>query len=504
MPIPLPNLDDRTFADLVDELRALIPRYAPEWTNHNLSDPGMTLIDLFAWLTETLIYRLNRITSASEARFLELLGAKFEEAKPATTRVIVTATELTAPLLIPRSAPLLAGSDVTGTGLGFETLQVLQLTPESPGGTVEVRQAIFVEKENMGASTGEPHQAFSLNQGFLLSDPLQILPKVTVGGTVWIYKANLLESRGKDPHFTTEPRSNSICFGDGKLGQIPGKGAAVVVSYYATQGIAGNVPAGTPFTFDTSSARLPGSVREALRTGVSFSIRSGRAGSGGAGPTGLDEARQQTVSRLKQRSRAITGRDFEQLILAETDFKIARATCVPERVLTSADPETPRPGHVSIVIVPDTTDEKPFPTLECIEQVWGFIEQRRLLTCRHHLLGPGYTEVRIRTAVIRKGQVPESMVLSEVQKTLQAFFHPLTGGPQSNGEGWPFGRDVYVSEVYQIIEETDGVDHVESLTLYSREETADWAEAGNQVIIGPRNLVYFDLALSEIVVRTIP
>ena len=105
MPIPLPNLDNRTFEDLVDEMRALIPRYAPDWTDHNLSDPGMTLIDLFAWLAEALIYRLNRIPQGSEARFLELLGAGFQSARPATATLVVTASELAAPLTIVRVPP---------------------------------------------------------------------------------------------------------------------------------------------------------------------------------------------------------------------------------------------------------------------------------------------------------------------------------------------------------------------------------------------------------------
>ena len=55
-----PNLDDRTWQDLVDEMRALIPTYAPQWTDHNPSDLGITLIELFAWLAEGVIYRLNQ------------------------------------------------------------------------------------------------------------------------------------------------------------------------------------------------------------------------------------------------------------------------------------------------------------------------------------------------------------------------------------------------------------------------------------------------------------
>ena len=69
MPLPLPNLDDRSYTDLVEEARRLIPTYAPEWTNHNPSDPGIMLIELFAYLTEMLIYRLNRSPTTTSAPF---------------------------------------------------------------------------------------------------------------------------------------------------------------------------------------------------------------------------------------------------------------------------------------------------------------------------------------------------------------------------------------------------------------------------------------------------
>ena len=74
MPITLPNLDDRRFDDLVTEGRALLPALAPQWTDHNLSDPGITLIELFAYLSEILIYRLNRVTDANIRTWLRLLN----------------------------------------------------------------------------------------------------------------------------------------------------------------------------------------------------------------------------------------------------------------------------------------------------------------------------------------------------------------------------------------------------------------------------------------------
>ena len=68
------GLDDRTFDDLVDEAVNLLPTLAPEWTNHNPSDPGITLIELLAYFTEILIYRLGRIAPATRLQFLKLLG----------------------------------------------------------------------------------------------------------------------------------------------------------------------------------------------------------------------------------------------------------------------------------------------------------------------------------------------------------------------------------------------------------------------------------------------
>lgn len=89
MPISLPDLDDRRYDDLVEEARALIPTYAPEWTNHNASDPGITLIELFAHLTEMLIYRLNRVTDANVRAFLQLI--KGEHEKPPTREALAAA-----------------------------------------------------------------------------------------------------------------------------------------------------------------------------------------------------------------------------------------------------------------------------------------------------------------------------------------------------------------------------------------------------------------------------
>src|SRR5919199_5953888 len=80
MPIRPPALDDRSFDDLVDEVLARIPAHTPEWTNPRLGDPGRTLIELFAWLTDTLLYRANLIPERQRLAFLRLLGVPLRPA----------------------------------------------------------------------------------------------------------------------------------------------------------------------------------------------------------------------------------------------------------------------------------------------------------------------------------------------------------------------------------------------------------------------------------------
>ncbi len=87
MPIKPPNLDDRRYADLVKEARALIPQYCPEWTNLSDADPGITLVQLFAWMTELTIYRLNRVPDKTYIHFLNFIGEERKRARPSVAPI---------------------------------------------------------------------------------------------------------------------------------------------------------------------------------------------------------------------------------------------------------------------------------------------------------------------------------------------------------------------------------------------------------------------------------
>ena len=261
MSLPLPVLDDRTFDDLVEDARALIPTYDPEWTDHNLSDLGITLIELFAWLAEMLIFRSDQVPARHTAAFLALLN-----------------------------------------GPGWE-------------------------------STGD-----------------------------------------------------------------------------------------------------------------------------------LDADVTRTVRELRQRHVAVTGEDWEALA-REWSTDVARARCLPRRRLTAGtedERERDEPGHLSLVVVPRRELEpRALPAL--LDNLWRHLDARRVLTTRHHVVGPFYVPVMPDVVVARREDVPEGDVRRDVARELEAFLDPLGGGPA--GDGWPFGRSVYVSELYERLEAVPGVDHVPDVFL---------------------------------------
>ena len=87
MTFPMLELDERDFQSLVNEARGRVAVQCPEWTEHNLSDPGITLIETFAWMTEMLVYRLNRLPQSLHEELLRLVGIELAPPMPATAEL---------------------------------------------------------------------------------------------------------------------------------------------------------------------------------------------------------------------------------------------------------------------------------------------------------------------------------------------------------------------------------------------------------------------------------
>ncbi|MBD2449734.1 putative baseplate assembly protein [Nostoc sp. FACHB-152] len=124
--LPSSNLDDRTFDELVEECILRIPRYCPEWTDHNISDPGITLIELFAWLTDQMLLRFNRIPRKNYVAFLELLGIRLQSPAPAQTDLtFYLSTDLDETYTIPAGVEVATERTETTEAIVFTTDRAL-------------------------------------------------------------------------------------------------------------------------------------------------------------------------------------------------------------------------------------------------------------------------------------------------------------------------------------------------------------------------------------------
>jgi uncharacterized phage protein gp47/JayE len=124
-----PNLDDRTWQDIVDQARALIPTYAPRWTDHNPGDLGITLIELFAWLVEGLIYRLNRVPEKTMIEFFNLIGITRDPATPASTWLVCRLSSGAPALNLPAGYQVATPQTGATESVVFETDEAATILP---------------------------------------------------------------------------------------------------------------------------------------------------------------------------------------------------------------------------------------------------------------------------------------------------------------------------------------------------------------------------------------
>jgi predicted phage baseplate assembly protein len=159
--------------------------------------------------------------------------------------------------------------------------------------------------------------------------------------------------------------------------------------------------------------------------------------------------------------RAVTVEDFEALARETPGTRIARVAVRPN--LYPGLDCVSAPGIVTVVVVPSLPVDRPSPSAGLVRVVAQRLDQRRAIGTRVVVAGPSYLEVAVRASVKAFDGTDKARLRRDLSDALDAFFHPLHGGP--DGTGWPLGRDVFRAEVMQVIDETPGVDHVLSLEL---------------------------------------
>ena len=176
-------------------------------------------------------------------------------------------------------------------------------------------------------------------------------------------------------------------------------------------------------------------------------------------PAEIAQVVPETILQLRKLERAVVTEDFEILAL-EADPRVARARCLP-RLNMDIDPERERAGHVSMIILSRSRPEPDLPGL--IAAVESYLAPKLLLTTRLHVIGPQFVQVRIAASVVPLPDELDPQVVQSVVDALRSFLDPLLGG--DGGDGWPFGRNVFISEIFSLLDRLPGVDYVTSITL---------------------------------------
>jgi hypothetical protein len=367
-----------------------------------------------------------------------------------------------------------------------------------PNTTRGIQGKTFTE-EILGSGSGEPHQTFTfLNRPVQKGQEIRVREIITreekealikagardtvveVTGkdgngeetwVLWTEVPNFFESGQKDRHYTLDPAPGMIRFGDGINGMIPplGENNIKAFTYQSGGGTAGNVKAGEITALKTAVAGVDGLINP-------------MPAEGGADTATLDRILEIGPALINHRNRAVTPADFERLAKQATR-KIVKARCLPN----TNNEKKPELGWVTVIIVPDLPAPRPYPSPQLRGIVQKYLEAHSantLTRARHiHIDGPGYAAIGVTVQVFVTSMEAATRVESAVRKTLEAFFHPLTGGPE--GSGWDFGRDVTASDVYAKLEEIAEVDHVENLK-FTRDRNpiqGEIVEIGDDILV---------------------
>ena len=285
---------------------------------------------------------------------------------------------------------------------------------------------------------------------------------------VWDKVEDFDSSKPGDADYTVDSNVGRVRFGDGINGKIPPAGEDnITISYRSGGGVRGNVE---PHAINRVLDELGGVV----------TVENKKAASGGEKAESLEEAKIRARKDLRESYRAVTSEDYENLAMKTPGIRVARAKAIPGY---HPSQKSEFPGIVTVIVVPESLYDEPIPSTGFLKTVYRHLDKHRLLTTEVFVMPPEYVGVSVAATVHIKPKSDSDRVRRDVEKELRDFLHPINGGVDR--KGWLFGRPVYRSEIYEIIDGVEGVDYVTGLKL-KREGT----DQSGDIPIPPNSLVF--------------
>ena len=351
--------------------------------------------------------------------------------------------------------------------------------------TVWASQVSTIQNELLGSATADPGQAFTAAHAPVLPGELLTVREQGDTWTPWQAVPDFYQSGPQDRHYTIDPLTGVVTFGDGTYGMIPPIGQNnVSLTYRSGGGEQGNRDSAAIVQLKASVPYIDG-------------VTNNQPSQGGAPVEPVDRVKERAPKVLRHRDRAVAAQDLADLALAASADVATAAAIVPEFNPYSLwlDPLAPAPtsdhvlleaGRMGVIIVPDEPGSaRPTPSLVLINQVRDYLRERCPPTASLWVAGPEWIEVTVATTVVVSSVADADAAADRAMAALAGYLHPLTGGP--GGQGWPFGQWPHGSELSAVLEAVAGVDHVRSLTVSYQPQTGEGEAALRDILTRPLN-----------------
>lgn len=336
------------------------------------------------------------------------------------------------------------------------------------GTTAEAARAAA---DSESTTTARPNQTFAFARAPVLE------ATVTVDGEEWEQRPDLDASTPDDEHYVLEHERGVVHFGDGDRGDVPEPDQTVrATSYVHGGGDEGNVGRDAEWRF-----------AEAGPNGVRVSVRG--PATGGRDAESTDDALARLKADLRRPYRAVTADDYRHIAVNTPGLRFGRAAVNIEP--RDGDGDCARHGQATVAVVPYSPRDRDRPVASdgFLEAVDCHLQRHRLLTDEVVVTTPPYVAVDVEAVVeVAEGHAIDGR-LAAVRDALDEFLDPLVG---VDGGGWPFGRPVYTSEVYETIASVEGVDCVVDVELWA---TSPGSPNSTGIDVPGTALVYLDDAV---------
>jgi hypothetical protein len=328
--------------------------------------------------------------------------------------------------------------------------------------------ALSFEAILLGVGDGTPEQQFTLGELSAQQSAFQLYTLEQALWREWSLVEDFDSSTWADFSYLLNPTSGGVSFGTGEESNVPMGSFPIFAQYRSTRADSGNLPARIVTRLADSPhnrallydpAALPDGWTKVQKQIAS--VINPQAATGGAPAETVAHAAGRAVNLVQTTGRAVTLADYESLAKQTPGTRIARVTAY-----ANLHPDFPcfeAPGMIAVIILPYLPNGHPTPSFALKQAVAQYLQRRRVIGSRVVVSGPTYLEVAVNATVQAAAKVSKTALQQRIVNALNQFLDPLVGGP--DGTGWPFGRDVYHTEIMQVINRVTGVDHIVSLSL---------------------------------------